>query len=89
MIRVFDTCVCVSRVCVARCMQVLATMRGGEGYGFTALAMAEAGIALATQRDTLPALAVGPGFLTPATAFGSVLVRRLQAAGVQLTVSSK
>jgi len=69
--------------------QVLVTMRGGEGYGFTALAMAEAGIALATERDSLPGVAIGPGFLTPATAFGPVLVRRLQAAGVELTVAGK
>jgi short subunit dehydrogenase-like uncharacterized protein len=43
----------------------------------------ESALALATESEALPA---GGGVLTPATALGDVLVRRLRAAGVDITV---
>ncbi len=51
----------------------------------------EAAIALAVERDTLPGVTTmgGGGFLTAATCFGGALVRRLKAAGVELTVTSQ
>lgn len=41
----------------------------------------ECGLALAHDYDKLPTLAKKGGFLTPATAFGEVLVDRLTASG--------
>ena len=40
--------------------------------------LAEAGLALVEQRASLPGVALGGGFLTPSTAFGSALMERLQ-----------
>ena len=48
------------------------------GYTDTSKMLAEAGFALVYQRNELPGTALGGGFLTPATAFGSALVERLQ-----------
>ena len=41
----------------------------------------ECGLALAHDYERLPPLAKKGGFLTPATAFGEVLVERLEASG--------
>jgi short subunit dehydrogenase-like uncharacterized protein len=57
--------------------------RGDPGYQATALMMGESALCLALDRDRLPARA---GVLTPATAMGDVLVERLRAAGMTLTV---
>lgn len=61
---------------------VMARVHGRDGgYGDTSMMLAEAGIALAlsdASKKTLPAHALGGGFLTPATAFGRVLLQRLQ-----------
>ena len=78
---------CVLYVCV---LQIVGQIRGPDGYDFTALTMVQAGLALATQRDALPAVTLfqGGGVLTPATAFGSQLVTRMNNVGVSFTVSN-
>ena len=52
--------------------------RGDPGYAATAVMLGQSGLALALDGDRLPDRA---GSLTPATALGTVLVERLQAAG--------
>lgn len=51
------------------------------GYEMTAVIIGEAAIALIEDSDRLPAIA---GVLTPAAAFGDVLVERLRTAGITL-----
>ncbi|NCT90401.1 enoyl-ACP reductase [Cellulomonas sp. APG4] len=51
---------------------------GDPGYAATAVMLGEAALALAADGDRLPS---APGSLTPAAAFGDVLVERLRAAG--------
>jgi short subunit dehydrogenase-like uncharacterized protein len=58
--------------------------KGDPGNRATVKFVCESALALATQRDRLPGGAGRAGFLTPATAFGNVLVERLRAAGVTL-----
>jgi short subunit dehydrogenase-like uncharacterized protein len=53
------------------------------GYAGTAVMLAESALCLAEDEPRLPA---GAGVLTPATAFGDVLVERLRARGFTLTV---
>lgn len=53
--------------------------------GDTAKMLAEAGILLGTQARKLPAQAFGNGFLTPATALGLPLIRRLTETGLTFT----
>jgi short subunit dehydrogenase-like uncharacterized protein len=57
---------------------------GDPGNRATVKFVCESALALATQRDRLPGGSGRAGFLTPATAFGDVLVQRLRAAGVTL-----
>ncbi len=57
--------------------------QGDPGYAATAVMLGESALALAFDGDRLPAAA---GVLTPATALGDVLVERLRAAGLTLTV---
>jgi short subunit dehydrogenase-like uncharacterized protein len=52
--------------------------QGDPGYAATAVMLGESALALAEDRERLPDRA---GILTPATAFGEVLVDRLRAAG--------
>ena len=56
------------------------------GYGDTALMLSECGLALATQRSLLPAVVLGGGFLTPATAFGAILLKRLNKANLRFEI---
>ncbi|GAB1642288.1 saccharopine dehydrogenase family protein [Krasilnikovia sp. MM14-A1259] len=57
--------------------------KGDPGYAATALMIAESALALAVDRKDLPA---SPGgVLTPATGIGDALVRRLRAAGMELS----
>ncbi len=58
--------------------------RGDPGNRATVKFVCESALALATQRDNLPGGATRAGFLTPATAFGDVLIERLRAAGETL-----
>ena len=52
--------------------------KGDPGYAATAVMLGESALALALDGDRLPG---GAGSLTPAAAFGDVLVERLRAAG--------
>ncbi|KAJ3338461.1 hypothetical protein HDU93_009477 [Gonapodya sp. JEL0774] len=57
------------------------------GYAETPKYVAECALALVTQRNELPGAAnLGGGVLTPASAFGDVLVNRLKAAGNTIVV---
>ncbi len=56
------------------------------GYGDTAMMLSECGLALATQRSQLPAVVLGGGFLTPATAFGSILMNRLNKSNLRFEI---
>jgi short subunit dehydrogenase-like uncharacterized protein len=56
---------------------------GDPGYAETSKMLAEAGLCLAQDRATLPALA---GVLTPAQAMGETLLARLQRAGLSFRV---
>ena len=58
-------------------------MKGDPGYAATAVMLGESALALALDRDALPAS--DGGVLTPATALGDALVTRLRAAGVEIT----
>lgn len=53
--------------------------KGDPGYSLTARMISECALAIAVDSDRLPLLAKRGGFLTPATAFGHVLVERLEA----------
>lgn len=53
--------------------------QGDPGYAATALLLGESALALARDRDQLPDRC---GVLTPASAMGDVLLKRLAAAGV-------
>ncbi|MEV4640584.1 saccharopine dehydrogenase NADP-binding domain-containing protein [Actinoplanes sp. NPDC049548] len=57
--------------------------QGDPGYAATALMLGEAALALAVDRETLPA--TEGGVLTPATGLGDALVDRLRTAGVEIT----
>jgi short subunit dehydrogenase-like uncharacterized protein len=62
-------------------------VKGGDpGYGETAKMLAESALCLAVDRARLPARA---GLLTPACAFGDVLLKRLQRAGIVFQVVSR
>ncbi len=58
--------------------------KGDPGNRATVTFACESALALATQRERLPGGAARAGLLTPATAFGDVLVERLRAVGVTL-----
>ncbi len=59
---------------------------GDPGYGETAKMLSESALCLAEDRDKLPARA---GVLTPAVAFGDVLIHRLVRAGMSFRVLSQ
>ena len=59
------------------------SQQGDPGYQATSVLLGESGLALALDRDKLSDLR---GVLTPAAAMGDVLLTRLPAAGVTLTV---
>ncbi len=64
--------------------RVRAEMRGGDpGYTETAKMVAESALCLVQQRASLP---FAGGVLTPAAAFGSALVDRLRARGIELEI---
>ncbi|MFL5561150.1 MAG: saccharopine dehydrogenase family protein [Gemmatimonadaceae bacterium] len=58
--------------------------KGDPGNRATVRFLCESALALATASEALPP---GGGVLTPATALGDVLVRRLRAAGLEITVA--
>jgi short subunit dehydrogenase-like uncharacterized protein len=57
--------------------------KGDPGYAATSVMLGESALALALDRAELPAS--GGGVLTPATGIGEALVRRLRAAGVEIS----
>lgn len=61
--------------------------QGDPGNRMTIKCLGETGLALATDQAELPGGAERGGVLTPATALGDVLVRRLRAAGVRIEVT--
>lgn len=67
--------------------ELVSEVRGGDpGYDETAKMLAESALCLAVDRARLPARA---GVLTPACAFGDVLLARLQRAGLVFEVVSR
>jgi len=60
---------------------------GDPGYKMTAVMVAEAALCAALDRDQCPGR--GGGVLTPASAFGKVLVQRLRHAGMELQVGEE
>lgn len=60
--------------------------RGDPGNRATVRFLCESALALALDADRLPGGPTRGGVLTPATAFGDVLVERLRAAGVEISV---
>jgi short subunit dehydrogenase-like uncharacterized protein len=66
--------------------ELVTEVSGGDpGYEETAKMLSEAALCLARDRDRLPARA---GVLTPAVAFGDLLIARLQRAGMVFRVVS-
>ena len=57
--------------------------KGDPGYAATAVMLGESALALALNSDELPPS--GGGVLTPATGIGDALVKRLRAAGIEIT----
>ncbi|WP_440902379.1 saccharopine dehydrogenase family protein [Actinosynnema sp.] len=70
-----------SRTSTGRLVQAQVRSQGDPGYASTARMLGESALALVLDRDDLPDRA---GVLTPATAMGDVLVRRLREAGMTL-----
>jgi short subunit dehydrogenase-like uncharacterized protein len=66
-----------------RTMRATIAHRGDPGNRATVRFLCESALALAVDEASLPE---GGGVLTPATALGDVLVRRLRDAGVEITV---
>ncbi|MEE4380358.1 MAG: saccharopine dehydrogenase NADP-binding domain-containing protein [Pseudomonadales bacterium] len=60
--------------------------RGDPGNRATVKMLCESALALAVDGDTLPGAPTLGGVLTPATAFGLVLSRRLEAAGMRFRI---
>lgn len=67
-------------------VKVVLKDKGDPGNRATVKMLCECALALAIQRDELPGGAARAGFLTPASAFGHVLVERLKARGMRITV---
>ena len=57
--------------------------KGDPGYAATAVMLGESALALVVDRDALPPS--GGGVLTPATGIGDALVKRLRAAGIEVS----
>ncbi|MCB9520884.1 MAG: saccharopine dehydrogenase NADP-binding domain-containing protein [Myxococcales bacterium] len=60
--------------------------QGDPGYKVTITMLAEAGLALAVDRESLPGGSARGGMLTPATALGAPYLERLCRAGISLDV---
>jgi len=55
--------------------------RGDPGYLLTAIMISESALAILFEKPALPSLAHDGGILTPASAFGEVIVQRLEKSG--------
>lgn len=73
-----------TRTVTGRRLMATVAATGDPGYAATSVMLGEAALALALDRGRLPDRA---GVLTPATGIGDVLVDRLRAAGMTLTVA--
>lgn len=62
-------------------VKVVGKGKGDPGYAATAVLISSSALCLLKDHDRLPPLAQQGGFLTPATAFGQVLVERLERTG--------
>ncbi|GAA5834290.1 hypothetical protein JCM9279_004271 [Rhodotorula babjevae] len=62
-------------------VQVVGKGKGDPGYAATAVLISSVALCLLKDHDRLSPLAKQGGFLTPATAFGNVLVERLESTG--------
>lgn len=71
----------VKSVDKTKAVQVTMKGKGDPGYAATSKMIAECALAFVLDADRLPPLAKQGGFLTPATAFGPVLVERLEKTG--------
>jgi short subunit dehydrogenase-like uncharacterized protein len=80
-------CELFARTAGARCVRGLIADRGDPGNAATVKFACEAAFALALDKAELPGGASRGGVLTPATALGDVLVRRLHDAGMTLEAS--
>jgi len=67
-----------------RRIEVMISDTNDPGYGSTAKMLAESGLALALDRDSLPS---NFGVLTPAAGLGYVIVERLKKAGMNISVN--
>ncbi|KAJ4002349.1 Saccharopine dehydrogenase-domain-containing protein [Lentinula boryana] len=59
-------------------VETIISAKGDPGYYLSPIMMAESALALLLDREELPPLAKKGGVLTPAIAFGDVIVKRLQ-----------
>ncbi len=75
-------CELVGRSASGRVERGRIAARGDPGNRATTVFVCEAALALATDADALPGGAAAGGVLTPATALGATLARRLAAAGM-------
>ncbi|KAH9934322.1 NAD(P)-binding protein [Fomitopsis serialis] len=63
------------------CIRTVMHGQGDPGYRLSARMISESALAIVLEKDKLPRMAQEGGILTPATAFGDVLIRRLEACG--------
>jgi len=76
-------CELVGRSASGLVLRARVSAKGDPGNRATTVFVCESALALVRNLDVLPP---GGGVMTPATALGDVLVRRLHAAGVTLEV---
>ncbi|GAA6047333.1 hypothetical protein JCM3770_001892 [Rhodotorula araucariae] len=62
-------------------VKVVGKGKGDPGYAATAILISTCALCLLKDHERLPSIAKHGGFLTPATAFGNVLVKRLEETG--------
>ena len=73
-----------ARTSSGRRLRCRVAAKGDPGYAATAVMLGESALCLAQDEDALPARA---GVLTPATAMGAALTRRLRIAGQAFDVT--
>jgi short subunit dehydrogenase-like uncharacterized protein len=81
-------CELVGRTASGQVLRAVVADQGDPGNRATTKMVCESALALALNTDELPTLAGRGGVLTPATALGGVLVRRLREAGMTLEVKA-
>jgi short subunit dehydrogenase-like uncharacterized protein len=81
-------CELVGQTASGQVLRAVVADQGDPGNRATTKMVCESALALALNPDELPNLAGRGGVLTPATALGGVLVRRLREAGMTLDVKA-